>query len=103
MVPLGATSTMAWATATAMTLAIGKARGVILGPYGKVLARQHIADATAFAESLAEVVGEVCLGGAGSCREIAAALNARGVKSREQGQWHPGSVGRLFQRLQISA
>jgi DNA modification methylase len=51
------------------------------------------------AQTLVETIREV--GVAGSLREIAAALNERGVPTYGGGRWHPTTVGRLLERAKI--
>jgi DNA invertase Pin-like site-specific DNA recombinase len=84
---------------TKAALAAAKARGVRLGVHGAVLARQHRHAAEEYAEGLRGQDAECWAEGAASCRQLAAALNSRGIRSRSGGRWHAASVSRLLTRL----
>jgi DNA invertase Pin-like site-specific DNA recombinase len=80
-------------------LRAAKARGTVLGRHGReVLAPRNRAAADGRARELSETVGALKAEGNG-VREIAAALNARGVPTPRGGRWHPTSVQRLLSRL----
>ena len=90
---------------TKAALAAAKARGVKLGGprtadqyerAGEAATRQ----ADDFAASVAPILADVRKAGATSLREIADALNARGVKTARGRHWRPTSVKRLINRLQ---
>jgi DNA invertase Pin-like site-specific DNA recombinase len=80
-------------------LRAAKARGTVLGRHGReVLAPRNRAAADDRARELSETVGDLKAEGNG-VREIATALNARGVPAPRGGRWHPTSVQRLLSRL----
>jgi DNA invertase Pin-like site-specific DNA recombinase len=96
---------------TRAALGAAKARGVKLGGKRKnsrsihqkgtpksVAARK--AKAADFASTIAPVVASVRADGASSVRDIASALNDRGVPSSRGGQWGPAQVHRLLQWLE---
>ena len=87
---------------TKAALAAAKARGIKLGVYSQVLAKQRIEDATQFAKSVEKSEGDIFADRTQTVREVAQALNARGVLSREGGQWAVGNTGRLLQRLRAT-
>lgn len=85
---------------TKAALAAAKARGVRLGtPDTSRLAREARAGADAYASTLTATLEELRLQGIYSVREITAALNARGIRTRRGSQWHPTSVQRLLDRI----
>ena len=91
------------AARTKAALAAAKARGVRLGaPDPKIGAARSQAvrasKANQRAENVAPIIASVRAAGISSLREIAAALNARGVKSPSGGQWYAASVARVEQR-----
>ena len=90
-------------TRTRQALAAAKARGVPL-----VNPRLHVARRTAveavsagadrFAANVLPIIREAQKAGATSLRDIAAALNARGVATARGGQWHAKSVSNILER-----
>jgi DNA invertase Pin-like site-specific DNA recombinase len=81
-------------------LQAAKARGKILGRHGRdVLAPRNRAAAEARAVDLAATLKALDDEGITSVREIAAALNARGIATPRGGKWHATSVQRLMERL----
>lgn len=81
-------------------LKAAKARGKVLGRHGReVLAPRNRAAAVDRAGALASVVAELQAEGRGSVREIAKALNERGISAPKGGKWHATSVARLLRRL----
>lgn len=83
---------------TKAALAAAKARGVLLGKNGSVLAAEHKRQAVAFAAALRPEIARARSAGALTCRELADALNCRGVRTREGGTWHPATVARVIRR-----
>ncbi len=87
---------------TKAALAAAKARGVRLGnqagnPAGLDKARQRASQfACERAGQVRCVIEEIRAAGLTSLRQIAAALNARGVESPRGGRWHPASVRRAL-------
>jgi DNA invertase Pin-like site-specific DNA recombinase len=84
---------------TKAALAAAKARGVRLGSHGAVLAAKHRQAATAFALSVAGEITACRDRGATTCAAIAAAMNEKGLRSRDGGRWHAASVARVLVRL----
>lgn len=84
---------------TKAALAAAKARGVQLGMHASVINAEARAGADAYASSLSATLDALRLEGITSVREVCAALNAQGVRTRKGGQWHPTSVQRLMDRL----
>lgn len=90
---------------TKAALTAAKDRGVVLGgrrtedQYERaVKAIKQKADT--FADSLAPIINEIRQTGPTSLREIATALNARGVRTPRGHDWHPASVLRLLRRIE---
>jgi DNA invertase Pin-like site-specific DNA recombinase len=83
---------------TRAALAAAKARGVILGAHGKVLAERNAQDAILFAEEMRQVVQFARSMGAESLAEIASHLNREGFPSRGGKLWHSASVARMLKR-----
>ncbi|WP_323795153.1 recombinase family protein [Nisaea sp.] len=87
---------------TKAALAAAKARGVRLGnptgnPAGLEKARQRASEqARKHALKAQEVIEEIRSAGLKSYRQLAKALNARGVESPRGGIWYAGSVQRLM-------
>lgn len=84
---------------TKAALAAAKARGVRLGVNGVVLAEQHKAKATEYANQIAPAFLMARQAGAVTTRQIADRLNEMGVPSRQGGRWHPANVARTIRRL----
>lgn len=87
---------------TRAAMAAAKARGIVLGRNGAVLAAEHKRLAAAFAETVRPQVEAVVAAGATTTRQIADGLNDMGVASREAGRWHHSGVSRLLSRLDIT-
>jgi DNA invertase Pin-like site-specific DNA recombinase len=90
-------------TRTRQALAAAKARGVTLGNPKLHTARRSAmeavtAEADRFAANVLPIIREAQKAGATTLREIAAALNARGVATARGGQWHAKSVSNILQR-----
>ncbi len=90
-------------TRTRQALAAAKERGVTLGNPRLHLARTSAADAVSaeadrFAANVLPIIREAQKAGATTLREIAAALNARGVATARGGQWHAKSVSNVLER-----
>jgi DNA invertase Pin-like site-specific DNA recombinase len=79
---------------TREALAAAKARGQQLGD--PEIGERNRAAADARAEALRAVVAPLA---GRTLREIAAALNGRGIKTVHGGQWQPPQVMRLLDRL----
>jgi DNA invertase Pin-like site-specific DNA recombinase len=88
---------------TRQALSAAKARGVTLGNPKLHAARRSAveavsAEADRFAANVLPIIREAQKAGATTLREIAAALNARGVATARGGQWHAKSVSNILQR-----
>lgn len=84
---------------TKAALAAAKARGVVLGKSGKVLAAKNRTEAVEFANAVRPAIEDARSNGARTLMEIAAQLNAMGLRSRQGLDWHPMSVYRVLERL----
>ena len=90
-------------TRTQQALAAAKARGVALGNPKLHVARSSAvsavkAEADRFAANVLPVIREARKAGATTLRDIAKALNARGVATARGGLWHPESVSNILER-----
>jgi DNA invertase Pin-like site-specific DNA recombinase len=90
-------------TRTRQALAAAKTRGVTLGNPRLHAARKSAvqavtAEADRFAANVLPIIREAQKAGATSLREIAGALNARGVATARGGQWHAKSVSNILER-----
>jgi Recombinase len=56
------------------------------------------AEADRFAANMLPIIREAQKAGAATLREIAAALNARGVATARGGQWHAKSIANILER-----
>jgi len=82
---------------TKAALAAAKARGIVLGRYGReVLSRQNRAKAVELARELAPVLTE--LRGHLTFEEMARVMNERGIPTARGRRWHAATVHRLFRR-----
>ncbi|MEH2571655.1 recombinase family protein [Bradyrhizobium sp. AZCC 1708] len=90
-------------TRARQALSAAKARGVTLGNPRLHLARKSAVEAVAteadrFAANVLPIIREAQKAGATSLREIAEALNARGIGTARGGQWHAKSVSNILER-----
>jgi DNA invertase Pin-like site-specific DNA recombinase len=88
---------------TRQALTAAKARGVSLGsPKLHVSRRKAVEAVTAgadkFAANVLPIIREAQKAGASTLRQIADALNARGVATARGGQWHAKSVSNVLAR-----
>lgn len=88
---------------TKAALAAKKAQGVKLGNprAAETVGRAHAASRAAadqFAANVLPVVRKIQASGLTTLREIAGALNARGVRTARGGRWHAGTVANLLAR-----
>jgi hypothetical protein len=58
----------------------------------------HTTGADAFADSVAPAIPEAQAAGAKTLREIAAALNGRGIETARGGKWAPQAVANVLRR-----
>jgi DNA invertase Pin-like site-specific DNA recombinase len=95
---------------TRVALAAAKARGTVLGgkrPHQHALTaadaerslRTRKANADKAAHQAAHEIAAVQADGATSLAQIAAKLNARGLKTRREGKWTPMQVSRVLKRV----
>jgi DNA invertase Pin-like site-specific DNA recombinase len=92
---------------TKAALAAKKAQGVKVGNprAAETIARAHAAHravAAEFAANVLPIVKEIQAAGLTTMRAIAAALNARGVRTARGGKWGPSTVLRLLRRQDSS-
>jgi DNA invertase Pin-like site-specific DNA recombinase len=90
-------------TRTRQALAAAKARGVTLGNPKLAVARKSAvlavtAEADRFAANVLPIMREAQKAAAKTLREIASALNGRGVSTARGGQWHAKSVANILER-----
>lgn len=84
---------------TKAALAAAKARGVVLGSFGRTLADRHIANANQFAESMREEIEALLDRGCVRLLDVADGLNDAGFRTREGAKWGPSSAQRVLRRL----
>ena len=89
---------------TKAALAAAKARGQALGNPRLATARATVnatrmAGADTFAATVAPVIAEARAAGAKSLRQIAAALNGRGVATARGGRWEAATVANVLRRV----
>lgn len=90
-------------TRTRQALAAAKARGVTLGNPKLSVARKSALEAVTteadrFAANVLPIIREAQKAGAATLRDIASALNARGVATARGGQWYAKSVANILER-----
>jgi DNA invertase Pin-like site-specific DNA recombinase len=90
-------------TRTRQALAAAKARGVSLGNPKLHMARSGAVEAVKteadrYAANVLPIIREAQRAGATTLRQIAEALNARGVATARGGQWHAKSVSNILER-----
>lgn len=90
-------------TRTRQALSAAKARGVALGNPRLHVARKSAlesvkAEADRYAANVLPIIREAQKAGARTLREIAAALNARGIATARGGQWYAQSVANILGR-----
>ena len=88
---------------TKAALAAAKARGQVLGnprlaENRAAVIASRIAGADAFAATVAPVIAEIRAAGAKSLRQIAAALNARGIATARGDRWEAATVANVLKR-----
>jgi hypothetical protein len=90
-------------TRTRQALSAAKARGVTLGNPRLHEARKNAvgavkAEADRYAANVLPIIREAQKAGARTLREIAEALNARGIATARGGQWYAQSVANILER-----
>jgi DNA invertase Pin-like site-specific DNA recombinase len=91
------------ATRTRQALSAAKARGVTLGNPKLHVARKSAveavkAEADRYATNVLPIIREAQKAGASTLRQIAEALNARGIPTARGGQWYAQSVANILER-----
>jgi DNA invertase Pin-like site-specific DNA recombinase len=86
---------------TKAALAAAKARGVVLGSFGKELAARNRADAQSFADSLRQPITAMIQAGNDTLQGLAENLDRAGILTREGATWAPTSVLRVLRRLEL--
>jgi hypothetical protein len=92
------------ASASRRAQAAAEARGQALGNPKLAEARaiantNHTAVADAFADSVAPAIRQAQAAGAKTFRQIAAALNGRGIATARGGKWAPQAVANVLRRI----
>ncbi|UPU01265.1 recombinase family protein [Bradyrhizobium barranii subsp. apii] len=90
-------------TRTRQALSAAKARGVTLGNPKLHAARKGAveavkAEADRYAANVLPIIREAQKAGASTLRQVADALNARGIPTARGGQWHAQSVANVLER-----
>lgn len=90
-------------TRTRQALSAAKARGVTLGNPRLHMARKGAveavkAEADRYASNVLPIIREAQKAGASTLRQIAEALNARGIPTARGGQWHAQSIANILER-----
>lgn len=86
---------------TKAALAAAKARGVVLGSYGRQLAALNRAAADEFAESLRGPVQSALENGCVRLQDVADTLNSQGYTTREGSKWGATAAQRVLRRLDL--
>jgi DNA invertase Pin-like site-specific DNA recombinase len=91
------------ATRTRQALLAARTRGAVLGNPRLHLARNSAveavkAQADRYAANVLPIIREAQKAGARTLREIAEALNARGIATARGGQWHAQSIANVLER-----
>lgn len=91
------------ATRTRQALSVAKARGVSLGNPKLHVARKSAveavrSEANRYAANVLPIIREAQNAGASTLRQIADALNARGIPTARGGQWYAQSVANILER-----
>lgn len=91
------------ATRTRQALSAAKARGVTLGNPRLHEARVNAVvavstEADRFAANVLPIIREAQKAGARTLRQLAEALNARGIPTARGGQWHAKSISNILER-----
>ncbi|WP_421828337.1 recombinase family protein [Larkinella sp.] len=81
-------------------LEAARKRGIVLGKYGKTLAKRNKKAAEEFAHQLSPLLKKLENRGITTVRAIAQELNKQGVSTfRGDSQWHPSTVYAILNRL----
>jgi DNA invertase Pin-like site-specific DNA recombinase len=90
-------------TRTRQALSAAKARGVALGNPKLHAARKNAvkavkAEADRYAANVLPIIREAQKAGAGTLRQLAEALNARGIPTARGGRWYAQSIANILER-----
>jgi DNA invertase Pin-like site-specific DNA recombinase len=90
-------------TRTRQALSAAKARGVTLGNPKLAVARKSAVEAVKteaerYAANVLPIIREAQKAGASTLRQIADALNARGIPTARGGQWYAQSIANILER-----
>jgi DNA invertase Pin-like site-specific DNA recombinase len=90
-------------TRTRQALAAAKERGASLGNPKLHVARESaiaavVTEADRFAANVLPIIREAQKAGARTLRQLAEALNARGIPTARGGQWHAKSISNILER-----
>lgn len=86
-------------TRTKAALAAAKARGVVLGKHGRILAQRRKGEAMEFALSVCNHLQAARDNGAQTLQEISCQLNAQGLTTRRGGVWSASAVWKVQNRM----
>jgi DNA invertase Pin-like site-specific DNA recombinase len=86
---------------TKAALAAAKARGVVLGRYGRTLAAKNRLEASQWAETVRQPLLQSIKSGNITFDSHAEFLNRAGIKSREGGRFHAANIARIMRRLNL--
>lgn len=86
---------------TKLALAAAKARGVVLGRHGSVLAAHNREQALQFAETVRPHFERLLPIAGRNLTRLTTLLNENGIAARGNGEWHPMSVYRVLNRLNL--
>lgn len=84
---------------TRAALSAAKARGVVLGSYGRTLARRNRTRADEYASALAPLVRSLRERGIDTVRGLRDEFNEMGVPTARSGCWHLQTVQNLLKRI----
>lgn len=85
---------------TKSALAAAKSRGVKLGTYGEVLAKQNKEKANVYAKKMEPIIEEIQLQGIRSIRGICDELNRRNIKTSRGNNWFTSTTFKLLKRIE---
>jgi hypothetical protein len=87
--------------ANRLLLPAAKARGVVLGRYGRTLAAKNRLEASQWAETVRQPLLQSIKSGNITFDSHAEFLNRAGIKSREGGRFHAANIARIMRRLNL--
>lgn len=87
---------------TKAALVAAKARGIVLGQNGKVLAARNKLVADAFARRIEPSIQQAMDAGHQTYNAISLYLADSGIETCDGGRWHPTTVMRVMKRLKLN-